>query len=87
MEADAFRDMTFSVAHQIALLSKGTTLEAGSILLTGTPAGIGYTRKPSVTLRSGGEIAVQVGGIGSLINKFFFESCYRLQRQELYSLR
>ncbi|PON24995.1 hypothetical protein TGAM01_v206076 [Trichoderma gamsii] len=40
------RDMIFSVKKQISYLSRGTTLEAGSAVLTGTPAGIGYFRKP-----------------------------------------
>ncbi|KAF5615589.1 uncharacterized protein FTJAE_13291 [Fusarium tjaetaba] len=39
-------NMIFSVAKQVSCLSRGTTLEAGSIILTGTPAGIGYFKKP-----------------------------------------
>ena len=67
------RDMVFSVAKQISFLSQGTTLEAGTILLTGTPAGIGYFRKPRVVLGDDDEIRVKIGKIGTLINKVRYE--------------
>ncbi|KAM0513706.1 hypothetical protein ACHAPE_007532 [Trichoderma viride] len=62
------RDMIFSVKKQISYLSRGTTLEAGSAVLTGTPAGIGYFRKPRVSLENGGRIDVQIEKIGTLVN-------------------
>lgn len=62
------RDMIFSVMKQISYLSRGTTLEAGSAVLTGTPAGIGYFRKPRVSLENGGRIDVQIEKIGTLVN-------------------
>ena len=40
------KDMIFDIKKQISYLSQGTTLEAGTIFLTGTPAGIGYFRDP-----------------------------------------
>ncbi|KAI1826562.1 5-carboxymethyl-2-hydroxymuconate isomerase [Xylaria intraflava] len=61
-------DMIFSLRRQIAYLSQGTTLEAGSIILTGTPAGIGFYRKPPVVLRDGGDVRVEIEGIGTLVN-------------------
>ena len=67
------RDMIFGVEKQISFLSQGTTLEAGSILLTGTPAGIGYFRKPRVVLGDGDDIRVQISKIGTLINKVRYE--------------
>jgi 2-keto-4-pentenoate hydratase/2-oxohepta-3-ene-1,7-dioic acid hydratase in catechol pathway len=47
--------MIFNIAKQISYLSQGTTLEAGTIFLTGTPAGIGHFRKPRVVLEDGGD--------------------------------
>jgi len=65
--------MIFNIRQQIAYLSKGTTLEAGSIILTGTPAGIGYFRKPRVILEHQGDVRVYIDGIGTLINKIRYE--------------
>ncbi|GAP82629.2 putative fumarylacetoacetate hydrolase [Rosellinia necatrix] len=66
-------DMIFSVRRQIAHLSQGTTLEAGSIILTGTPAGIGFFRKPPVVLEHGGDVRVEIEGIGTLVNRVCYE--------------
>lgn len=67
------RDMIFSVQKQISFSSQGTTLEAGSILLTGTPAGIGYFRKPRVVLGDDDDIQVKISKIGTLINKVRYD--------------
>lgn len=68
------KDMIFSIKKQISYLSQGTTLEAGTIFLTGTPAGIGYFRDPRVVLRDGDEISVQIEQIGTLVNRVRYES-------------
>ncbi|CEN59963.1 Putative 2-keto-4-pentenoate hydratase/2-oxohepta-3-ene-1,7-dioic acid hydratase [Aspergillus calidoustus] len=68
------RDMIFSIRKQISYLSQGTTLEAGTIILTGTPAGIGYFREPRVVLRDGDEISVQIDQIGTLVNKVRYDA-------------
>lgn len=67
------RNTIFSIKKQIAYLSQGTTLEAGTIFLTGTPAGIGYFRKPQVVLENQGDIRVYIDKIGTLINKVKYE--------------
>ncbi|OJJ30437.1 hypothetical protein ASPWEDRAFT_46016 [Aspergillus wentii DTO 134E9] len=67
------KEMIFSIKKQISYLSQGTTLEAGTIFLTGTPAGIGYFREPRVVLREGDEISVQIEQIGTLVNKVRYE--------------
>jgi len=54
-------DMIFSVANLISFLSQGTTLLPGTVILTGTPEGVGYTRDPPVLLRPGDEVSVQLG--------------------------
>jgi 2-keto-4-pentenoate hydratase/2-oxohepta-3-ene-1,7-dioic acid hydratase in catechol pathway len=67
-------DMIFDIKKQISYLSQGTTLEAGSIFLTGTPAGIGYFRQPRVVLEDGSEIRVYIEKIGTLVSKIRYES-------------
>ncbi|OGM47700.1 fumarylacetoacetate hydrolase [Aspergillus bombycis] len=67
------KDMIFSIKKQISYLSQGTTLEAGTIFLTGTPAGIGYFRNPRVVLKDGDEISVRIEKIGTLVNKVRYE--------------
>ena len=66
--------MIFDVRKQISYLSQGTTLEAGSIVLTGTPAGIGFFRTPKVVLEDGGDIRIEIEKIGTLVNKVRYES-------------
>ena len=72
--ADGSSDMIFDVKKQISYLSQGTTLEAGTIFLTGTPAGIGFFRKPRVVLEDGGDIRVHIEKIGTLVNKVSYEA-------------
>lgn len=62
-------DLIFSIRKQISMLSRGTTLEAGTIILTGTPAGIGYFKQPRVFLEDGSTIEVYIEKIGTLVNK------------------
>lgn len=68
------RDMVFDIKKQIAYLSQGTTLEAGSIFLTGTPAGIGFFRKPRVFLQDGSDVRIEIEKIGTLVNKVLYET-------------
>lgn len=63
------RDQIFNVKQTVAWLSQGTTLEPGTIILTGTPKGVGFVRRPPVYLKHGDEVTVTLGeGIGSLVN-------------------
>ena len=64
--------MIFDVAHLIHFLSQGTTLQAGSIILTGTPEGVGYTRKPPVWLSDGDTITVSIESLGQLTNRVVY---------------
>lgn len=61
-------DMIFDVSTLIAFLSQDTTLAPGTVILTGTPSGIGWARDPKVTLRPGDTISIQIEGIGTLTN-------------------
>ena len=62
-------DQLFTVRQTIAHLSTGTTLLPGSVILTGTPKGVGYARKPPIYLKNGDDVSVWIGmGIGTLSN-------------------
>jgi 2-keto-4-pentenoate hydratase/2-oxohepta-3-ene-1,7-dioic acid hydratase in catechol pathway len=65
--------MIFSIRKQISYLSQGTTLEAGTIILTGTPAGIGHFRSPKIVLKDGGDTRVHIEKIGTLITRVRYE--------------
>jgi 2-keto-4-pentenoate hydratase/2-oxohepta-3-ene-1,7-dioic acid hydratase in catechol pathway len=56
------------VPYLIAELSRGMTLLAGTIVLTGTPAGVGAGRKPPLFLKDGDVIEVKISGVGHLRN-------------------
>lgn len=61
-------DMIFPVAELISFLSRDTTLLPGTVILTGTPQGVGFTRTPPVWLQPGDEVVIEIAGIGRLIN-------------------
>lgn len=61
-------DMIFTVAELIEFLSQDTTLLPGTVILTGTPQGVGFARKPPVWLAAGDEVIVEIDSIGRLQN-------------------
>lgn len=61
-------DMIFPVAELISRLSADTTLLPGTLILTGTPSGVGFTRSPAVFLAPGDRVRVSIDGIGALEN-------------------
>jgi len=61
-------DMIFSVAAVVSDLSRSMTLLPGTLILTGTPEGVGFTRKPPRYLREGDSVSVIIEGIGELFN-------------------
>jgi 2-keto-4-pentenoate hydratase/2-oxohepta-3-ene-1,7-dioic acid hydratase in catechol pathway len=60
------RDMIFDIPTIIESLSGGMTLEAGDIISTGTPSGVGFARTPPVFLNPGDNVEGEVEGIGTL---------------------
>ncbi len=50
-------------------VSRGMTLEAGDVIATGTPAGVGHGMKPPVYLQTGDVVEVSIEGIGRLQNE------------------
>ena len=67
-------NLIFGVPQLIAFLSSVMTLEPGDIISTGTPAGVGFARKPPRWLRPGDEVAIEVEGIGRLVNPVVAEA-------------
>ncbi|GAM37796.1 hypothetical protein TCE0_033r08020 [Talaromyces pinophilus] len=63
------RDMLFDVSTLISFLSQGTTLEAGSIIFTGTPGGVGAFQSPPQFLAHGDVVQIAIEKIGTLENK------------------
>lgn len=72
MQDGTTADMIFPVAALIADLSRGMTLEAGTIILTGTPSGVGMARTPPVWLQDGDTVEVEIDGLGTLTNRVRF---------------
>jgi 2-keto-4-pentenoate hydratase/2-oxohepta-3-ene-1,7-dioic acid hydratase in catechol pathway len=60
--------MLFSVARLVSELSRGTTLLPGTLILTGTPSGVGAARKPPRFLCDGDVVEVDIEGVGRLRN-------------------
>jgi 2-keto-4-pentenoate hydratase/2-oxohepta-3-ene-1,7-dioic acid hydratase in catechol pathway len=60
--------MIFSIARVIAYLSRGMTLEAGDVIATGTPEGVGFARTPPEFLKDGDVMEVEIEKIGILRN-------------------
>ena len=70
MQQSNTRDMIFDVRSIIASLSETMTVRAGSIILTGTPEGVGVARKPPVFLKDGDRVVVEIERVGTLLNTF-----------------
>ncbi len=62
------RELIFKIPELIEFLSKVVTLESGDVVITGTPAGVGFTRKPPRYLKPGDQVSIYVQGIGTLTN-------------------
>jgi 2-keto-4-pentenoate hydratase/2-oxohepta-3-ene-1,7-dioic acid hydratase in catechol pathway len=61
-------NMIFSCGELIAFVSEAIELEPGDLIATGTPAGVGFTRRPPVYLSRGDEVTVEIEGVGALTN-------------------
>jgi 2-keto-4-pentenoate hydratase/2-oxohepta-3-ene-1,7-dioic acid hydratase in catechol pathway len=74
MQSSNTRELIFKIPETVAFLSSVMTLEPGDVILTGTPAGVGFGRKPPRWLTPGAEVIVQVEGLGALRNVCVEES-------------
>ena len=68
MQSSSTSEMIFGVAELIADLSREMTLLPGTVLMTGTPHGVGFVRDPRVFLMPGDEVAITIERIGTLRN-------------------
>lgn len=68
MQQGNTKDMIFPVDELIAFISQDTTLLPGTVILTGTPAGVGAARKPPVFLKPGDTVTIEIEGLGKLTN-------------------
>ncbi|KIW31492.1 uncharacterized protein PV07_03136 [Cladophialophora immunda] len=73
MQDSSTADLRFDVEDIIAFVSQGTTLEKGTVIMTGTPSGVGMGRKPPVYLQDGQVVEVRIEQLGSVKNRMKFE--------------
>jgi 2-keto-4-pentenoate hydratase/2-oxohepta-3-ene-1,7-dioic acid hydratase in catechol pathway len=66
------KDMIFPIAPTIAFITSFMTLEPGDVIATGTPAGVGFARKPPIRLHAGDVVEVEIDRIGTLRNTIVF---------------
>jgi 2-keto-4-pentenoate hydratase/2-oxohepta-3-ene-1,7-dioic acid hydratase in catechol pathway len=66
--------MIFDVASVISDLSRSMTLLPGTVIMTGTPDGVGFTRTPPVFLKEGDTISIFIDKIGELTNPVIREA-------------
>ena len=62
------KDFLWGVAETIVLISECMTLEPGDVVITGTPAGVGYARTPPVFMKPGDICEIEIESIGVLRN-------------------
>lgn len=68
MQDGSTKDMVFSVATLISEISKGHTIVPGTLILTGTPSGVGFARNPPVYLKHGDRVEIEIEHVGALVN-------------------
>ncbi len=61
-------NLIFRIPELVSYLSSVMTLEPGDVVATGTPAGVGFTRKPPIYLKHGDTVRIEIDGLGSLSN-------------------
>lgn len=69
MQDHAIADLLFTPEELVSYVSTIMTLQPGDLILTGTPGGVGWARKPPVFLRSGDRVTVAADGLGELQNQ------------------
>ena len=67
-------DMLFDVVSLITIISEAMTLEVGDVIVSGTPAGVGFARKPPLWMKQGDVCEVEIEGLGVLRNPIVDET-------------
>lgn len=67
-------DLIFNIPEIVSFLSKQMTLLPGTLIMTGTPSGVGFARKPPVFLKPGDVVEVEIQGVGTLKNPVIMET-------------
>jgi 2-keto-4-pentenoate hydratase/2-oxohepta-3-ene-1,7-dioic acid hydratase in catechol pathway len=73
MQDSNTRNLIFGIQSLVEYVSRATTLEAGDVIATGTPGGVGDGRDPKRYLREGDVVEISVTGAGTLSNPVTFE--------------
>ncbi len=73
MQDSNTNDLIFSCAKLVSYLSENLTLLPGTVIMTGTPSGVGFARKPPVFLHAGDVVDIEIEGIGVLTNHVIAE--------------
>ncbi|MDI6616286.1 MAG: fumarylacetoacetate hydrolase family protein, partial [Syntrophaceae bacterium] len=68
MQDSSTADMIFDIPSIISDVSRSMTLLPGTVILTGTPEGVGFTRTPPVFLKEGDSVTIAIEQIGELTN-------------------
>ena len=62
-------NMIFNIQQIVSNLSRSMTLLPGTVILTGTPEGVGFTRQPPLFLKTGDIVSIEIEKIGTLTNR------------------
>jgi 2-keto-4-pentenoate hydratase/2-oxohepta-3-ene-1,7-dioic acid hydratase in catechol pathway len=62
------KDFLFDVVESLCIITECITLEPGDVIITGTPAGVGYARTPPVWMAPGDVCEIDIEGVGVLAN-------------------
>jgi acylpyruvate hydrolase len=73
VQSSDLSQLVFTVANLIATISEFTALQPGDLILTGTPGGVGWRRKPQLLLHPGDTVSVEIDGLGAVSNKLTTE--------------
>lgn len=73
MQDSSTGDMIFDIPTLVAEITRGTTLPSVTVVLTGTPSGVGMARTPQVFLKAGDEVEIEIDKLGVLRNRVRME--------------
>lgn len=68
MQSSNTKHLIFNTFDLIAYMSQVFTLEPGDVISTGTPAGVGFARKPQIFMKAGDTVRIEIEGLGALEN-------------------